>query len=264
MIYIINRNMNKEKMTNEKKQGRGGEYFDLYPAGGYDPTEWERACVTVDTCICRIHEGEFQVLLSKRQRQPFSGKWGLPGGFVDIAGGENLEQAAYRTLKQKTGLGNIPVRQLGTYGASDRDPRWRIITVVYFALVCEVVINQEIFRAMSEDPRELEHRWFSLHHLPETAFDHAAILVDLVERLREDIRRSPIAFELVPPEFTWAQLQRVYETILGKKLAAGNFRRDLLRLYEVEKLDRLENGLGRGKGRTGSLLRFVGERSSLN
>jgi 8-oxo-dGTP diphosphatase len=95
------------------------------------------------------------------------------------------------------------------------------------------------------------------------AFDHERILQDLRNRLRWEIKQSPIAFELVPPEFTWAQLQRVYESILERKLTAGNFRRDLLRIYKIKKLNRLESGIGRGKGRTGSLLKFIKKKSSV-
>ena len=231
----------------KKKKGKGGEYLDLYPGSQYDPTEWERACVTVDTCICRIHEGRVEVLLSKRDRGPFEGTWGFPGGFVDIASGESLRDASYRTLKSKTGVSDIPVRQLGTYGESGRDPRWRIITVVYYALVCDEIIDSEIFDGLRENENELEHRWTPITSPGEMAFDHAMIIEDLQARLKLEIRQSPIAFELVPREFTWAQLQRVYESILDRKLTAGNFRRDLLRIYKIKKLNRLEPGVGRGQ-----------------
>lgn len=247
----------------EQQKGKGGQYIDLYPGGGYDPTQWERACITVDTCICRIHDRQLQVLLSKRDNQPFPGKWGMPGGFVDIAGGESLEQAAYRTLKEKTGVADIPVRQLATYGDPGRDPRWRIITVVYYALVNEETIDHDVFRELREKTGELEHCWKSLSSPGPMAFDHGNILQDLLKRLREDIKQSDIAFELVPPEFTWSQLQRVYESILGHPLAAGNFRRDMLRIYTIEKLDKLEDGKGRGKGRTGVILRYIGPRAGL-
>lgn len=244
----------------EQLKGKGGQYIDLYPGGGYDPTQWERACITVDTCICRIHDSQLQVLLSKRDKEPFTGKWGMPGGFVDIAGGESLEQASYRTLKEKTGVADIPVRQLATYGDPGRDPRWRIITVVYYALICQETIDPDVFRALREKAGELEHCWKQLTSPDPMAFDHGSILQDLLKRLREDIKQSDIAFELVPPEFTWSQLQRVYESILGHPLAAGNFRRDMLRIYNIEKLDKLEDGKGRGKGRTGVILRYTGPR----
>ncbi|MCP5048534.1 MAG: NUDIX hydrolase [bacterium] len=246
-----------------KKKGKGGEYVDLYPGSDYDPTQWERACVTVDTCICRIAEGELQVLLSKREYGPFKGAWGFPGGFVDIVAGESLQQASYRTLKEKTGILDIPVRQLGTYGGSGRDPRWRMITVVYYALVCDDIVDHQVFKRLKENENELEHRWTPVMNPGSMAFDHGAILEDLLKRLQLEIRQSPIAFELVPPEFTWAQLQRVYESVLGHELTAGNFRRDLLRIYKVRKLNRLEPGKGRGKGRTGSLLEYIGYKSSL-
>lgn len=244
-------------------KGKDGQYVDLYPDSGYDPTQWERACITVDTCICRIFDSQLQVLLSKRDSEPFSGKWGMPGGFVDIAGGESLKQASYRILKEKTGVADIPVRQLATYGDPGRDPRWRIITVVYYALVCDETIDPNVLRTIRKRAGELEHCWKPLGSPGAMAFDHSRILLDLLKRLREDIKQKDIAFELVPPEFTWSQLKRVYESILGHPLAAGNFRRDMLRIYNIEKLDKLENGRGRGKGRTGVILRYIGPRMSL-
>ncbi len=246
-----------------RKVGLGGTFVDLYPQSDYDPTQWERACVTVDTCICRVEDHRIQVLLSKRNQEPFNGYWGFPGGFVDIAAGETLDQAASRTLQTKTGATGVPIRQLGTYGQPLRDPRWRIITIVYYALVSDQMIDGEVVAGLKHDPSDLEHRWFELDSPPDMAFDHAQILGDLRCRLREGIRQSPIAFELVPPEFTWTQLMHVYESILDNRFAAGNFRRDILRIYDVQALARKEDGKGKGKGRTGVLLKFLGKKSNL-
>ncbi|MCP4216520.1 MAG: NUDIX hydrolase [bacterium] len=246
----------------KKKLGKGGEYVDLYPADGYDPTEWERACITVDTCICRIQSGEFQVLLSKRDKEPFVGHWGFPGGFVRIAKGESLEEASYRTLRQKAGVTDIPIRQLAVYGDAQRDPRWRIMTVVFYALVSSEIIDDDVIRGLEEDKSELEHAWVPVNTSLPLAFDHKIILSQLRQRLKEMIRRNSIAFELVSPQFTWAQLQRVYEAILETPLTAGNFRRDIQRIYNVRKLEKKEPGKGRGKGRTGTLLEYVGVKSS--
>jgi len=241
-----------------RKEGVNGSYVELYPGSDYDPTEFERACITVDTCICRIQGKTLQILMSKRNNEPFIGSWGFPGGFVDITGGESLEQASYRTLKTKTGASGIPVRQLGTYGAPLRDPRWRIITVVYYALVNNTIIDGDVFQGLSENEQELEHCWTSVTDPGPMAFDHVRILEDLVQRLQVQIKQTDIAFEMVPAEFTWSQLQTVYETVLDRSLPAGNFRRDISRIYDIKKLDRLEYGKGRGKGRTGALLNYKG------
>jgi 8-oxo-dGTP diphosphatase len=234
--------------------GKNGQYRDLYPNSGYDPTEYERACNTVDIAICRIFESELQVLLIKRKYEPFADKWALPGGFVDMIKSEDIETAAYRELKEETGVTDIPVRELGTFGDVNRDPRWRIISTVYYALVSNVVIDKTTIKA-SDDAKE--YKWFNLRDLPTLAFDHNMILNRLVQKIEAEVIYSPLPMELISRFFTWAQLQNAYEILLNRKLIASNFRRDIMKDYIIIETH-LKLKLEGQKGRPGTLCSFNG------
>lgn len=187
--------------------------------------EYPRPAVTVDCVIFAYAVGKaLKVLLIQRQHDPYEGRWALPGGFVEEE--ETLEEAALRELKEETGVENVFVEQLFTFGQPGRDPRGRVITIAYYALV-----NLEAHPVeASSDARQA--RWFQVDALPPLAFDHNIILETALNRLRTKIRYQPIGFELLPPEFTLTQLQELYEAILGVRqgLNKRNFRSRILKM----------------------------------
>lgn len=201
---------------------------------GYRASDYPRPSVTVDIVVFTVRDGDLQVLLVRRGTPPFAGAWALPGGFVRVSDGpdqgEGLDEAAERELGEETGLVDQPVylEQLYTFGAPRRDPRTRVITVAYYALVRPDLVP--LVRAGSD---AASARWASVAaELPELelAFDHGAILALAVERARGKIDYTPIAFELVPPTFTIAELRAVYEAIKGTTYDPGNFRRRFKRM----------------------------------
>ena len=209
--------------------------------------------VTVDVAICTIRQGKVWVLLLNRANPPYKGHFAIPGGFVNVDEPETLEQTALRELQEETGITGVYLEQLKTYGDPDRDPRMRIITVAYFALVPHNKLGSGDFQGPDF---EGETAWFSLDNLPkDMAFDHAKILEDLKERLRGKVSYTPIAFSLLPPKFTWSELQEVYEVLLGRPLIPSPFRRKIRSMYKIRELkDRKKNSLGRPS----VLLRYMG------
>jgi 8-oxo-dGTP diphosphatase len=208
---------------NEIRQGKNGPFVDLYPNSDYDPTEYERPGVTVDTCICRFNYGQLQIHLVEREDEQLA----IPGVFVRVKDKEDIDTAAARTLASKVNISdNTFIRQLATYGDPDRDSRWRIITVAYYALV------------RYEDTLETDElNWVNVNDATGLAFDHDEIVDDLLDRLASNIKYEPIAFELLPELFTWSEAQMVYEKILNKELVTPNFRRKVAAQYELEELD---------------------------
>lgn len=180
--------------------------------------EYPRPSVTVDIVVFGYSgRGRLNVLLIKRGGEPFKGHWALPGGFVEIE--EDLESSALRELEEETGVKDLFLEQLYTFGQPDRDPRGRVISVAYYSLVN----LQDHPPQPASDAERAE--WFSLDDLPELAFDHADILTTARERLYNKVRYQPIGFELLPEEFTLAELQTLYETILEvDELNKRNFR----------------------------------------
>lgn len=173
--------------------------------------------VTVDIVIFTIREGALQVLLVRRGIPPFEGRWAIPGGFVLER--ESLEEAARRELLEETGVRNAYLEQLYTFGDVGRDPRARVVTVAYFALMDWAAATV----AAGSDAAEAA--WFPVARLPQLAFDHARILARGVERLRSKLDWTHVGFELMPREFTLSDLQKVHEAILGRSLDKRNFRR---------------------------------------
>lgn len=204
----------------------------------YDPQAYERPSVTVDVVIFSLVDDDLQVLLVKRKHSPFAGKWALPGGFVHID--ESLEEAAARELAEETGVTNVYMEQLYTFGDPDRDPRTRVITIVYFALVPYDTVQHR------PGGDTAETAWFSMFDLPDLAFDHAEILEYALTRLRYKLEYTAVGFELLPDVFTLTELQRAYETILGEKLDKRNFRRKILSAAVLEETgDKKTDGEGR-------------------
>ena len=186
--------------------------------------EFPRPALTVDCVVfgAELHEDRLKVLLIERDVEPFRGSWALPGGFVREQ--ETLDEAAARELGEEAGLEDIYLEQLYTFGAPERDPRGRVVSVAYYALV-----RPQDYRAVgATDARDAA--WFGLKELPQLAFDHAEILVMAHERLRAKVRYRPVGFELLPARFTLSELQRLYEMILGHELDKRNFQRKLQRM----------------------------------
>jgi 8-oxo-dGTP diphosphatase len=188
----------------------------------YDPKDFPPVAVTVDLVVLTVRDGELHALLVRRGEPPHEGAWALPGGFVRPA--EDLPAAAERELVEETGLAEpvAHLEQLASYGAPDRDPRLRVITVAYLALVPELPVP-----VAGGDAKHAEWRPVAplLAEPDQLAFDHAQILTDGVERARAKLEYSPLATAFCPAEFTVADLRRVYEVVWGTALDPRNFHR---------------------------------------
>lgn len=212
----------------------------------YDPTEYDRPSVTVDVVIFSLIDEKLRVLLVRRRNWPFADMWAIPGGFVRME--ESLEAAAARELAEETGVRDVYMEQLYTFGAPDRDPRTRVITVAYFALVPADSVDQP---AAGTDAAEA--RWFAMDNLPELAFDHRDILEYALERLRYKLEYTMVGFELLPDVFTLSELQHAYELILDEELDKRNFRRKILSAEILEDTGRKQR---EGEGRPARLYRY--------
>jgi 8-oxo-dGTP diphosphatase len=199
--------------------------------------DYPRPSVSVDVIIFTLRENDLHMLLVKRGHPPFEGMWAIPGGFVGID--ESLEDAALRELEEETGVRNVYLEQLYTFGKLDRDPRGRVITVAYFALVPVTAIDPH---AGSD---AAEARWWSVYDLPPLAFDHADILAYALQRLRYKLEYTAVGFELLPEVFTLSELQAAYEIILGERLDKRNFRRKILSAEVIEETGKHRTGEGR-------------------
>jgi 8-oxo-dGTP diphosphatase len=182
--------------------------------------QYPRAALTVDCVVFGFDEGELKVLLIERALEPFRGRWALPGGFVRVD--ETLDNAARRELVEETGLSNVFLEQLYTFGGVTRDPRERVVSVAYYALV---KLSDHRARAATDAANA---EWFPVSKVQKLAFDHAEILGTALARLKGKVRYQPIGFELLPPKFTLSQLQHLYEAVLSTKLDKRNFRKKVL------------------------------------
>jgi 8-oxo-dGTP diphosphatase len=207
--------------------------------------QYPRAALTVDCVVFGVDEGELHVLLIERALDPFKGQWALPGGFVRVD--EPLDQAARRELAEEAGLSNVFLEQLFTFGAIDRDPRERVVSVAYYGLV-KLLDHQA--RA---DTDAASAKWFPVSRVPKLAFDHPDILATALARLKAKLRYEPIGFELLPRKFTLSQLQHLYEAVLGTGLDKRNFRKKVLSL---DLLVPLEETQMTGRHRPAQLFRF--------
>jgi 8-oxo-dGTP diphosphatase len=230
----------------------------------YDASRYARPSVAVDVVLLTVAEGSLRTLLVGRTSQPQLGRWAIPGGFVGVD--ESLDEAAARVLATKAGLDGVFTEQLYTFGDPSRDPRTRVISVVYYALVeptrlegavaarddhrltlahLDVEANGHVraVRARADDGRDLP-----------LAFDHDLILATAVERIRGKLGYAPIGFELLPATFTLLELRRVHEAILGHALNKDSFRRTVTSRGLVEPTGELATGLGH---RPPEMYRFV-------
>ena len=188
--------------------------------------------VTTDVVVFTIRENRLSILLVKRANPPHQGEWALPGGFLDID--EDLDACAARELEEETGITGVYLEQLYTFGATQRDPRERVISVTYYALVPQDSLADP--RAASD---ATDVGWYALEDLPALAFDHAQIIEMAHSRLVAKLDYSTIAFQFMPERFTLSELQCVYEALLNQSLDKRNFRKRILSLDLIEETGNL-------------------------
>ncbi len=190
--------------------------------------------ISIDCVIFGFDNGNLEVLLIQRAISPEKDKWALPGGF--ILKSEEIENAAARILKETSAIENIYMEQLSVFGNVNRYPDRRVFTIGYFALVSPEKYN------LLPGTDTSEVRWFKMSSLPELAFDHKSIIETALKKLRSRVRIRPIGFELLPKKFSLPKLQTLYESILGVNLDKRNFRKKLLKMDLLIKLNEKEKG----------------------
>lgn len=200
---------------------------------GENLNKYAKPSVTVDIVIFTIKSSELKVLLVKRSISPFKDKWSIPGGFVNIE--QSLEDAAKTKLEEKTSVKDVYLEQLYTFGEPKRDPRGRVITVTYFAL-----INSENI-VLKDNKDQKDVGWFQLDKLPQLAFDHKEIMEYALKRLKWKFEYTTAAFSLLPKKFTMTQLQELYEIVFAEKLDKRNFRKKILSLKILEEEEVMRN-----------------------
>lgn len=205
--------------------------------------KYPHPAVTTDCVIFGFDGERLQVLLVERGIEPFKGRWAFPGGFLKMD--ETAEEGALRELKEETGLEGAYMEQFHTFSAPERDPRERVITIAYYALV-------KIQEVKGGDDAA-SARWFPLDEIPSLAFDHDYILRMATQRLREQIHFQPIGFELLPEKFTIKELQLLYEAILGINFDRRNFAK---KMFHLEILIDLEETIWPTPKREAKLYRF--------
>ena len=204
--------------------------------------QYSRPNLAVDCVVFGLDEpNELKVMLIRRSLPPFQDQWALPGGFVRID--ESVDAAARRELQEETGLQDVFLEQLYTFGAIDRDPRERVVTIAYYALVN---LKEHSIEAATDAS---EAAWFAITQLPALAFDHNKIVARAIERLKGKVRYEPIGFELLPKKFTLSQLQTLYETVLGVSLDKRNFRKKILKMGLLIELDETQTDVAHRAGR---------------
>jgi 8-oxo-dGTP diphosphatase len=176
----------------------------------------EKAWITVDMSIFSVVQNELKILLVKRNTDPYRRRFALPGGFVYE--GEGLDEAAARELYEETNVKNIFLKRLHPFGNPKRDPRGRVVTISYLA-----IISPE--KADIRRRKDTEAEWLAVHELPKLAFDHNEIVDDALRHLRFEVQTTNIAYQLMRPKFTLTELQQAYDVVLGKELDKRNFRK---------------------------------------
>jgi len=185
-------------------------------------SDFKQPSVTTDLVIFTIKDNSLKVLLVKRDAEPFKGSWALPGGFVRID--ESLEDAAKRELEEETGVKDVYLEQLFSFGNPKRDPRGRVITITYMALVNSGNIKLKATTDVSDA------KWFSIKKIPQLAFDHKKILNYALQRLKWKLEYTTVAFSLLPKRFTMNHVQKIYEIVFNKKFDKRNFNKKILSL----------------------------------
>jgi 8-oxo-dGTP diphosphatase len=191
--------------------------------------------ISLDYVLFSLKDGNLNILLIKRNVEPLVGAWALPGALIYQQ--ESLEEAAVRGLQEVTGITNIYTEQLQTFGGVSRYPGKRVITIAYSALV-----NPDSYYLAAGNGAS-DVAWFSVNKLPHLPFDHNLILETAFKALQRKILTEPVGFELLPSKFTLSELQALYEAVLQKTLDKRNFRKKILNLNLVEKLDAKQTGV---------------------
>ncbi len=216
--------------------------------GEVSNSEHHYPAMTVDVVIFTLERGTLHVLLVQRKHPPFEGAWAIPGGFIHAD--EPIEAAARRELAEETGVHDVYLEQLYTFGEPGRDPRGRVISVAYIAIVRS---ETQLLQA-ADDAADV--RWFPVKHLPRPlAFDHDLIVQYAVDRVRSKLEYTTLAFQLLPAVFSLPELKHTYEQILGEPLDRGNFYRKIKAAELLEET----NSFREGKGRPARLYRFRAE-----
>lgn len=189
-------------------------------------TEFFKSAFSVDNVIFGFDEGDLKILIIKRGTEPYEGMWALPGDLVYPD--EDLDTAAGRVLEQLTGLKDVYLEQVHTFGGVDRHPKGRVITIAYYSLIkiSDYTVTPASFAQKA--------RWVSVSKAGELAFDHNIILNTCCQALKHRVRTRPVGFELLPPKFTLTELQHLYEAILDSQLDKRNFRKKILQMDFVE------------------------------
>lgn len=193
--------------------------------------EHSKMLVSVDCIIFGFEANKLKILLGKRKMDPGRGELSLYGGFVEDD--EDLDEAANRTLKTLTGLDNIYMKQVGAFGAVNRDPGQRVISIAYCAL-----INVKDYDETLQELHEQE--WVDMDKLPQLYSDHNEMIRKAILMLRRRISTEPLSFNLLPELFTLTQLQHVYEAILGREIDKRNFRKKIKTIDFIEKTDKID------------------------
>jgi len=227
----------------------------------YDATVFERPSLTVDLAVLTVLDDRLHGLVVRREQPPFAGHWACPGGFVGID--ESLPDAAMRVLRDKGGVEDGFIEQLYTFGAVDRDPRTRVVSVAYVALLAATDRGRDRFFPLhvpwpGQTGGPVELLGGDGAPLP-LAFDHAEIFGTAVKRIRGKLDYTPIGFQLLPETFTLRQLQKVHEAVLGRPVNKDSFRRRMLASRQLAPTGRREQAVGH---RPAELYRFV-ERSAI-
>ena len=193
--------------------------------------EHSKVLVSVDCIIFGFDENKLKVLIGKRKMDPGRGEWSLYGGFVRLD--ESVDDAAYRTLYELTGMRNIYMRQVGAFGSVDRDPGERVISVAYYALI----------NVKDYDHRLLEEHgveWVDFDKMPPLYSDHMEMVKKASNLMRNKIKTEPVGFRLLPTLFTLTQLQRLYEAVNGEELDKRNFRKRIKDMDFIEKTELID------------------------
>lgn len=196
----------------------------------------DKMYVATDCIIFGFDSGNLKLLIFKRRVKPMLGQWSLIGSFVKIH--ENVTEAAKRVLKEITGLENVFMEELRTYGKEDRDPGYRVISVGQYALMRINDYDRELVKKHGAN-------WYDIEKVPKLVLDHNLMVEDALERIKRKARTKPIGFELLPEKFTIPQLQKLYEAIYQKRLDARNFRKKVLSLKVLIKLDEKDKSTSR-------------------
>lgn len=189
--------------------------------------KYPHPAVTTDCVILTFHQDMLKILLVRRGIEPFKGEWALPGGFLKPD--ESAEECAYRELREETGVTGCKIKQFHTFSAPHRDPRERVITIAFYALM-------KWQQATGADDADYAD-WVPLEDIPKLAFDHNHVVEVAMETIKRDIFFEPVGFELLNEHFSMPELQKVYESILGKEFDRRNFAKKMKHLNILEEVE---------------------------